>query len=184
VVRLIGSLLFLIILVLEKMYSEPLAYFITFSTYGTRLHGDERNSVVVQEKTPKLLSRNDAFWKYQSKSMKYPVVTLDDSQRQIVLSTILKHCEIKNWQLIAVHVRSNHVHILLKTNEAQDRVMTALKAWSTRKLREAGHVFERVWTKHGSTKYIFKLKKLREKKHYIIHEQGEMMSHFVDEDMF
>lgn len=137
------------------MYNEPLAYFFTFNTYGSWLHGDERKSIMVKDKTTLRISRNDAFHKHQSESMKYPVVNFEATQRKIVLDTILKHCYIKDWKLYAVHVRSNHVHVIVKTSSNPDEALGDLKAWATRKLREAGHNFDKVWGRHGSTKYIF-----------------------------
>lgn len=163
------------------MYSSPLAYFITFSTYGSRLHGDERQSVIVKENVPRLVGCNDALKRYEEKAMKFPAVTLHASQRQIVLDTILKHCEIKKWHLYAAHVRSNHTHVIVKSNEHPDKVMYDLKAWAMRKLREAGNDFDTVWTRQGSTKYIFKHEKLKEKVHYVIYEQGEMMAYYIDD---
>ena len=163
------------------MYNEPLAYFLTFSTYGTRLHGDERESVIVKDRSTKLIGRNDALQLYERDLMKFPAVAFNESQREIVLDTITKHCGIKNWRLFAVHVLINHVHVIVKSNEDPDKVMADLKAWATRKLRETGHDFEKVWTKHGSTKYVFTGDKLKEKVHYVIYEQGEMVTYYLDE---
>ena len=163
------------------MYSTPLAYFITFSTYGSRLHGDERQSVIVKEDISRLVGRNDALKQHEEKAMKFPAVILEESQRKIVLDTILKHCEIKESELYAVHVRSNHVHVIVKSSEDPDKVMYDIKAWATRRLREAGNDFATVWTRQGSTKYIFKHEKLKEKIHYVIYEQGEMMAYYIDD---
>ena len=80
-----------------------------------------------------------------------------------------------------MHIRSNHVHILLKSNEHPCKAMKDLKAWATRKLRQAGYAFEKVWTRNGSTKYIFTLDKLKTKVHYVIHEQGEKMVYYVSD---
>ena len=137
------------------MYNEPVSSFITFSTYGTRLHGDARGSVIEYKGVKKVLGHDQKLHNYKSSIMKYPEVNFEKSQRQIVLETILKHCQIKNWHLFAVHVRSNHVHMLVKSNLIPERILNEVKAWSTRKLREAGHNFEKVWTRSGSTQYIF-----------------------------
>jgi hypothetical protein len=58
--------------------------------------------------------------------------------------------------------------------------MNAFKAWGTRKLRQSGYTLAKVWTQHGSTKYIFTRAKLIEKIRYVVHEQGEMMAHYLD----
>ena len=165
------------------MYNKPIAYFITFSTYGTWLHGDRRNSVIVKNKKSQMIDPNNALKLYESKQLKHTAVTLNKSQRQIVLDTILRHCKIKNWRLYAVHIRSNHCHIILNSNDSPDKMMNDLKAWATRKLRQAGYVFEKVWTKHGSTIFIFTLEKLKEKVYYVVHEQGEKTEYFINDEI-
>jgi REP element-mobilizing transposase RayT len=89
-------------------------------------------------------------------------------------------CVWKQWRLYAAHVRSNHVHILVHSPEKIDKVMVSLKAWATRKLRENGYHLEKVWTHHGSTKYVFTKDKMYEKVQYVIHEQGEKMACYFE----
>jgi len=163
------------------MYNEPVSYFLTFSTYGSRLHGDERGSVFEYQGIKKIIGHDQTLLNYKSSIMKYPEVNFEKSQRKIVLETILKHCQVKNWHLFAAHVRSNHVHVVVKSKLDPDKILNEIKAWSTRKLREAGHDFERVWTRHGSTQYIFTFEKLKEKVKYVILEQGGLMEYYIDE---
>lgn len=64
------------------------------------------------------------------------------------------------------------------------KVMGDLRAWPTRRLREAGHGLEKVWVEHGSTKFIFTWDKHKVKVHYVVYEQGEMMAYFIDDGLF
>jgi len=57
------------------------------------------------------------------------------------------------------------------------------KAWATRALREGGYAMEKVWTKHGSTVYLFEPEKVKEKVHYVVYEQGDMMEYYLDEEL-
>ncbi len=163
------------------MYNRPLAYFITFTTYGTWLHGDERGSVLIEQSQAKQISPTDCFCNHQKRQMKYPAVVLDSDQREIVLQTIIAHCTLQNWRLYAVHVRSNHVHLLVFCTEKPDKVMGELKAWATRKLRQAHCTLPKVWTQHGSTQLVFIQAKLKEKIRYIILEQGDPMAYYYNE---
>lgn len=43
------------------MMHKPLAYFLTFTTYGTWLHGDERKSIVVKNGIPRPIEPNAHF---------------------------------------------------------------------------------------------------------------------------
>ena len=59
--------------------------------------------------------------------------------------------------LHAVNVRTNHVHGVVCAECPPERVLTAWKSWSTRRLREAAVMFkkQRVWSRHGSTRYLW-----------------------------
>ncbi|MBL7215734.1 MAG: transposase [Phycisphaerae bacterium] len=162
------------------MYNKPLAYFITFTTYGTWLHGDSRKSILVKNGSTKLLGSNKSFFLYEQQQLKESSVTLDKKMREAVFEAIVERCLWKEWQLYATHVRSNHAHILVSSTEPMDKLMTSFKAWATRKLRQHGYNIPKVWTQHGSTKYVFTKTKLFEKINYVIYEQGKMMEYYID----
>lgn len=164
------------------IYNKPLAYFITSTTYGTWLHGDERMSVMVKEGYPRRIEPNIHFHDYQSRHLRHPHVTLDADQRDSVLNTIMIHCRLKTWRLYAAHVRSTHVHLVVQSNEKPEKLSNDLKAWCTRRLRERGSVLPKVWTRKGSTIYLFTRAKLIEKIRYVVLEQGEPMSVYVDQE--
>lgn len=89
----------------------PLAYFLTWTTYGTWLPGDERGwckrgSRVISTPDPAL---HDAA---RSALVEEPV-TLNPTQRSLVDAVIVKHCEIRQGVLHACNVRSNHIHIVV-----------------------------------------------------------------------
>jgi len=159
---------------------SALAYFITFTTYGTWLHGDKRNSVVHCGNGTKLLTPNKAMENDEKCRMKYATVFLDAAKRKIVLKTVVEHCKIKEWKLWAVHIQSNHVHVIVSAAVPVERVMTQLKAWATRKLRDSGFDVPRVWTKHGSTRYLNTPGILQQKIRYIIYEQDKIMEYYID----
>ena len=162
------------------MYNKPLAYFITFTAYGTWLHGDPRQSVLVENHSTKLLRPQESFVKHEEQKLKYPVVKFDEKMRFVIFESIMERCVYKQWHLYAAHVRSNHVHIVVNSDEPIGKVMIALKARGTRRLRQSGFNLPKVWTHHGSTKYIFTKAKLIEKIRYVIYEQGDMMAHYID----
>jgi len=163
------------------MYDKPLAVFITFTTYGSWLHGDERGSIIYENRSPKLLQKHTGLQSYHKNKLSYPPVKLNTSQRNIVLDSILEVCSIRKYSLFAVHVRSNHVHILVGTDKAE--VMPDFKRWATRRLRDNGYELQKVWTKGGSKKYIFKEHLLYEKADYIINQQGKMMAYYIDPNL-
>jgi REP element-mobilizing transposase RayT len=139
----------------------PLAYLITWTTYGSWLHGDER--VWVQSGQPGIQAPDQERQTSVRLRMTEATVLLDEPQRQLVEGTIREHCRIRQWHLHAVNVRSNHVHVVVSADLAPEETMRQLKAWCSRRLSEqAGLASEKGtrngrrhwWTEHGSTKWI------------------------------
>ena len=157
--------------------SEPLAYFITIRTYGTWLHGDERGSTDPEHNaygSPHLPP--DPSWVGSAaKRMKDRPFVLGAEARRSVEAAIQERCAYAGWSVLAVNVRTNHVHVLLAASEPPEQVMTSLKAWATRRLRADGLVggTRRVWSRHGSTVRAWNEADLADIGHYILHGQGD-----------
>ncbi len=94
----------------------PAAYFLTFHTYGTWFHGDERGSIDRKKHnipgTP-ILSPDPALVKLERTRLKQPPVTFTPSQRKSINSTIHEVITYKNWILHAINVRTEHVHVVI-----------------------------------------------------------------------
>lgn len=112
---------------LAPVYNQPLAYFITFRTYGTWLHGEERGSVdrlhnkFGEEMRPRSRSLKD----WEREQMVHEPVVMDIPRRAIVDKTLRQVCEHKGWKLLALNARTNHVHVVVTASERPERVMTA-----------------------------------------------------------
>jgi REP element-mobilizing transposase RayT len=158
----------------------PLAYLITFTCYGTRLHGDESGSVDEDHNqfgTP-LVPANPRRVLAQEKQMKQVRYTLDQLRRTIVLGALRQHCTQRGWALLAAHVRSTHVHFVVGAEEKPERILNEVKAYTSRALNQTGfdHAFRKRWTVHGSTRYLWKPEQVGNAIHYVIREQGEPMA--------
>lgn len=74
-----------------------------------------------------------------------------------------------------MNVRTNHVHVIVRGAERKrpEDVMGEFKAWSTRRLREAGLMPTEgeVWTFHGSTRWINTEASLAEAIDYVLQQQ-------------
>jgi len=137
--------------------SAPLAYLITWTTYGTWLPGDGRGWVEAGK--PGIQTPNDARRSMVRSELRYEPVQLDASQRTVVSETIRKHCDLRQWTIHALNVRSNHIHLVAAADAAPEKVMSQLKSWCSRRLNEAAYADgscsrRKWWTEHGSTKWI------------------------------
>lgn len=168
--------------------SKPLAYFITFSSYGTRLHGSENGSVDRKHNRygDDLIPPKPSLEYYEKQNQKHPAITFEPVQRQIILETIREVCSYRHWSPYAIHVRTNHVHVVVSVSKKPEKALHDFQAYATRHLREQYPILKdrKIWTRHGSTRYLWDRKKLFETILYVIHEQGEHMEYWYDEVFF
>jgi len=140
-------------------YSDPLAHFITFTTHGTWLHGDERGSVDEEHNAPgtPYIPANKLRDARNREQLKTPEFLLSPEARKVIDAAIRETCDHRGWTLKALNVRSNHVHMVVATLDDSAKVMNDCKAWATRKLRAAGFASQeqRVWTRRGSRRKLF-----------------------------
>ncbi len=132
---------------------DPLAYFLTWTTYGTWLPGDDRGWS--RKDAPGAMASSPLFREAAEARMKEAAFTLSTAQREIVELTIRKHCDIRNWRLHAVNVRSNHVHVVVTAAGYRSQtVRDQFKAWSSRRLKEAGVTRDNFWTEGCSRRRV------------------------------
>ena len=164
--------------------SIPLAYLITFTCYGTRLHGDESGSVDRDHNiagTP-YLPPNKARVMAEEKRMKQESYAMDRRRRVIVLEALREVCTRRGWRLLAAHVRSNHVHFVVSAQATPEKVVRDVKVQATRALDRTGldGPARRRWTHHGSTRYLWKPEHVEAAIHYVVREQGMPMAVWTD----
>jgi REP element-mobilizing transposase RayT len=158
---------------------DPLAFFLTWTTYGTWLPGDSRGWV---NKPGDSCEPEPSRERGAAKRMTEPALTLDVPQRRIIEDTIAAHCRIRGWHLHAVNARTQHVHVVVTApGRDPEVVMDQFKAWCTRKLKEreqslgiaATSVRQNWWTQRGSKRYINNNDDLCAAIQYVVEEQGE-----------
>ncbi len=138
--------------------AAPLAYLITFRTYGTWLPGDERGTVDGEHNRPgtprmppELLRESRAC-----REARHDVIVLTPAMRACVAEAIRGVCTFRRWRLFAINARTNHVHVVASAAHTPERVMNDFKSWATRGLCDAGLHARGVpaWSRHGSTRWI------------------------------
>jgi len=157
--------------------SEPLAFLLTWTCYGTWLHGDERGSVDDDHRVcgSRFKSPDTQRERDESRRLRHPPVALDAAARQIVHATIVAHCAYRSWVILALNVRSNHVHLVVEyAGVRPETVMAQLKAWTTRRVREASLFGPDavIWTEHGSTRYLWNREGIKAAVEYVTDGQG------------
>ena len=155
----------------------PLAFFISFRCYGTWLHGDRRGSIDRfhnRYRTP-YLPKNDSWHAYNKTQLKAKPFKLKARHRQLVMNAIKETCQIRKWSLLALNVRSNHVHSVVSANKKPEQILGAFKANATRQLRENGlwpHPFS-PWADKGSKRWLWTEQSVIEAIDYVLYGQGD-----------
>jgi REP element-mobilizing transposase RayT len=133
--------------------SYPMAWFITWTTYGTWLHGDARGSFLNQTYLPPDPEMEEA----NLSQMTGDAVCLTDQQRAIVDTTLVNECLAQGWQLHARNVRTNHVHLVVSAARPGTFVRTRLKALAAKALSDDADLpmagsngRKRWWTEKGN----------------------------------
>jgi len=161
----------------------PLAVFFTFRCYGTWLHGDERGSVDRNNNkygSPRIPA-NRNWQKHSEELLLHPPVELDAPSRRSVEKAIRDLCAKRNWTLLAINVRTNHIHVVICIGAKKPKdVLIALKDNATRQLREdrlCPHEHS-PWADIGSKRNLWNEKSIGEACNYVINEQGDKLPDF------
>lgn len=133
---------------------DPLAFFITWTIYGSHLQGDHDGWRLrrkgYQSPQPQL-----ALW--HRKRLKYEVKLLSPDERKLIEAECERHCCHRGWHLWAINARTSHVHIVVTADQCSGKtVRDQLKANCTRGLRARWKQFcnQPVWTIGGDWQCI------------------------------
>lgn len=115
-------------------------YFITLTCYGGRLHGDESGSVDRHHNLvgSRLLESNPQRAMVERQRMLQNPYLLNQEERAVVLASLRGHCAHRGWTLLAAHVRSNHVHVIVEAEIRPERIMNEFKSYASRELTRLG----------------------------------------------
>ena len=163
---------------------KPLAYLVTFTCYGTHLHGDPRGSVSRWKNrwTEDPVPECPALLRLRSSGTKQSIYLLDPVRRRLVKEGILDGCRRRQWRVLALQVRVTHAHVVVRATGQPRRIRDGLKAFASRGLNEAGlDRPSRVrWTRGGSVDHLFTRKAVDRAIDYVLNRQGPQMEVYCD----
>ena len=137
-------------------------WLLTWTTYGSRLPGDSHGFVseIRDEAGGKVLHNvpgtpcdadMPALRGYAA-IMTEASVLLDLPQAQAVAEQLRETAHHRGWQLLALAVMANHIHVVVGVRGDPDpeSLLGNFKAWCTRRLNEGWGKREHWWTQSGS----------------------------------
>jgi len=162
----------------------PLAYFISFRSYGTWLHGDKRGSIdrFHNRSGDPYLPPNETWQRHNYKQLRADPFILGGRERRSVRRAVGETCNIRKWNLRALNVRTNHVHTVVTANVKPELVLNALKASATRQLRE-DHLWRHAfspWADKGSKIRLWNERSVANAINYVLNGQRDDLPDFDD----
>ena len=150
------------------------------------MHGDESGSVDRRHNLvgSRLLEPDAERVMAERREMLQDPYVLDEAARQLVLGAIQRHCAYRGWNLLAAHVRSNHVHVIVEAETRPERIMNEFKSYASRELNQSTseRPDRKRWARHGSTRWLWKDEDVWHALQYVVDEQGEPMALFVADE--
>ena len=141
------------------MLMRPIAYHITFGTYGTRLHGDARGTVDRSMNRPgdPIIGADASWWRTERDLLKFDPVVLTADQMRHAESVMPDICARGGWTFHTGAGGPDHVHILLTGDADGDAVRKWFKRWlgealSSRWTLPQGATW---WAECGSVKWVW-----------------------------
>ena len=152
------------------MYSNPIAYFLTWPTYGTWLPGDNRGWIEYRHgwqfpDPPRLLIAKSR--------MKESACLLHEAAQQVVERQIAETCQRRGWSLHAAACRTNHMHVVVGAVDTMPRkIRIDIKAWCTRRLKDCVDANRKNWwAERGSIRYVWDEEQLARVHQYVTEAQ-------------
>ena len=136
-----------------------LAFHLTWGTYGTRLHGDPRNTVDRQynQYGEPVLGFDEHRWERERSLLTYPPVYFDEPKMSAVESLLPEICQRGGWSHIAGAAGPDHVHEILYSPNDPKTIRRLLKRWLGQAMSEQFDLLEGAtwWAECGSIRWIF-----------------------------
>jgi REP element-mobilizing transposase RayT len=137
----------------------PLAYHITFGTYGTRLHGDPRGTVdrSQNEFGEPIVGRDDEWKSFEQKNLNFQPLILTIEQRVFIERQVPTICERGGWEFLQVAAAPDHIHNMVSARIDGKDIRKWLKRWLSEALSAIWPLRYREvwWSECGSVKWIW-----------------------------
>ena len=157
-------------------------YLLTFNCYGTHLRGDEKGSVDrTREGRGGPIEESAPLVNYGKRAMTHVLDRLDLGESFRVLGAIQETCAYRQLALLAAHVRSTHVHLVVDGIGDASGAIRDFKAYSSRVLNGEG--VRRRWARGGNARPLRDRKAVLASVRYVADRQGAPMALYVAPDL-
>ncbi len=155
---------------------------ITFRTYGTWLAGDDRGSIDKYHNGyggPRAVASSKRNGIHQGRLKSKPLL-LNANARKQVEAAIRDVCAQRGWTIVAISVRTNHIHVVVEASTVSTKMLNDWKSYSPRRLREIGewHFSHSPWLDKGSRRFLWTEEHIERATEYVTNGQGGPLPEF------
>src|SRR5689334_666567 len=100
---------------------------------------------------------------------------IDRDRAELILASIRGVCEFRNWNLLAAHVRTTHVHCVVDGDLIPNRAIGDFKAYASRILNQLDGEQTR-WAREGSVRRLLTRETEQAAIRYVANGQGAPMA--------
>lgn len=143
-------------------------WFLTWTTYGSRMPGDARGStgetrgndgsIEFHNRIGTLPSPpNESIERHAHWIRKHPVVILDTRMANIVERQLFETAEFRCWMILILAIMPTHIHIVLQVpgDPSPSQLLKDLKSYASRRLNQHDPQRSgRWWTDSGSARFL------------------------------
>ena len=166
------------------------AYLLTIRTYASWLHGDARGSVDPRHNkfdTP-TIQPSRALEKVMCSGTIETSFKMQENYRDTVLQSVMETCRYNHWHLFALHIRIEHMHLVVQSSMPKEKTMGKIKCYATKDLKKSHpELLQRknFWSRHGSTKNIWAPEAIFPALYYVVKKQGKKpMALYYDQQYY
>ena len=157
-----------------------LAYFLTWTTYGTWLPGDARGWGNRHRRHGEIIDGPSPVLEVKARSLMYEKsVVLNEQLRACAETAMREACSCRGWHIHALEIRSNHVHVVVSAPAHRPgQVMGTLKAYASRAMNTKNRVPRSWWTRQGSKHLLHNERSLHAAIRYVESQDISWMTYF------
>jgi REP element-mobilizing transposase RayT len=137
---------------------RPLGYFLSWGTYGTRLHGDPRGTVdrTHNQRGDPVLGFDAERWEFEKGRLRFPPVVLSRHQQLFAEELIPSICERGRWTYHTCACAPDHVHVILASPFDPGTIRRLIKRWLGQELSERWTLPQGAtwWAEDGSIRWL------------------------------
>jgi REP element-mobilizing transposase RayT len=146
------------------------------------MRGDEKGSVDrAREGRGGPIEPSATLVNYGKRIMTNVEASLNLHESILVLNAIRETCAFRRWTLLAAHVRSAHVHLVVDGTIEASSAIRDFKSYASRALNGEG--VRRRWARGGNARMLRDSQAVRAAVRYVVDCQGPPMAAYVAPDL-